>query len=185
LGPLDGSPCDTLGLDNHPVARWRYELQDSTDQFKIRFTDLSYFRPEIWHWDFDDGMTSDTSHPIHTFAEPGLYHVCLTVSNEFSTDSTCRWIEIIDTISGVDEIEKPLFHIQPNPFTSQIDFTRQEYGYDVYRILISDMTGREYINMGMTIPGRLMLSSLPQGLYIINLFQDGIPVWSGKVLKTE
>ena len=185
LGPFDGSPCDTLGLDNLPVARWRYELQDSTDHFKIRFTDLSYFRPETWHWDFDDGMTSDTSHPIHTFTEPGLFHVCLTVSNEFATDSMCRWIEIQDTISGVDEVGLPFFQMQPNPFTSQIDITHQENGYDLYRVMISDMTGREYVNMEMTIPGRLRLPSLPQGMYILNLSQDGIPVWSEKILKTE
>ncbi|MBK7699704.1 MAG: hypothetical protein IPJ39_13695 [Saprospiraceae bacterium] len=24
LGPLDGSPCDTLGLDNNPIAKYRY-----------------------------------------------------------------------------------------------------------------------------------------------------------------
>ena len=27
LGPLDGSDCDTLGIDNHPVAKFRY-VQD-------------------------------------------------------------------------------------------------------------------------------------------------------------
>ncbi|MDP1818004.1 MAG: hypothetical protein Q8K92_26365, partial [Leadbetterella sp.] len=30
LGPLDNSLCDTLGLDNHPVAWYRYE-QDTLD----------------------------------------------------------------------------------------------------------------------------------------------------------
>ncbi len=30
LGPLNGSPCDTLGLDNNPVSKFWYE-QDNTD----------------------------------------------------------------------------------------------------------------------------------------------------------
>ena len=42
LGPLDGSPCDTLGLDNLPVAKWRYEVDDSTD-----YTGHSLYRPVL------------------------------------------------------------------------------------------------------------------------------------------
>ena len=87
LGPLDGSPCDTLGLDNFPVAKWRYEIDDSTDLQGIRFTDLSYFNPEVWHWDFDDGWTSSETRPVHRYDAPGRYHVCLTVSNENASDT--------------------------------------------------------------------------------------------------
>src|SRR5690606_23713655 len=76
LGPLDGNPCDTLGLDNHPVARWRFEELEPGWWQEILFTDMSYFDPHTWHWDFDDGSTSSERSPVHTF-EPGLYHVCL------------------------------------------------------------------------------------------------------------
>ena len=44
LGPLDGSTCDTLGLDNNPVSRFRYE-QDTLDFLSFDFVDLSYFEP--------------------------------------------------------------------------------------------------------------------------------------------
>lgn len=82
LGPLDGSSCDTLGMDSHPVAKFRYEA-DSLDHLDIRFTDLSYFRPEIWTWDFGDGSAAvTTQHPYHTYERNGNYRVCLTVRNE-------------------------------------------------------------------------------------------------------
>ncbi len=69
LGPLDGSPCDTLGLDNHPIAKYRYEA-DSIDYLRLRFTDLSYFRPETWSWDFGDGSPRvSTQSPYHTFVQ--------------------------------------------------------------------------------------------------------------------
>ncbi|MEZ4912388.1 MAG: PKD domain-containing protein, partial [Saprospiraceae bacterium] len=94
LGPLDGSPCDTLGLDNHPVAKYRYE-PDSIDYLRLRFTDLSYFRPETWEWDFGDGSPRvTTQHPYHTFPGNGTYHVCLTVSNENSSNTVCRDITL-------------------------------------------------------------------------------------------
>ncbi len=65
LGPLDGSSCDTLGLDNHPIAKYRYE-PDSIDYKRLRFTDLSYFRPEIWSWDLGDGSPKSQLHIIVT-----------------------------------------------------------------------------------------------------------------------
>ncbi len=94
MGPLDGSSCDTLGKDNHPVAKYRYE-QDTSDYLRVRFTDISYYRPESWSWDFGDGTTFEGKKPYyHTFAQDGVYDVCLTVSNENSThrsDCDNRW----------------------------------------------------------------------------------------------
>jgi uncharacterized membrane protein len=94
LGPLDGSSCDTLGLDNHPIAKYRYEA-DTIDHQRIRFTDLSYFRPEVWSWDFGDGSPKISQRsPYHTYAQNGSYKVCLTVSNENSSNTSCRNITI-------------------------------------------------------------------------------------------
>ncbi|MCB0691464.1 MAG: PKD domain-containing protein, partial [Saprospiraceae bacterium] len=70
LGPLDGSPCDTLGLDNYPVAKFRYE-QD-TDYLEVRFTELSYYQPEHWEWDFGDGGTSIERYPTHQYENKGV-----------------------------------------------------------------------------------------------------------------
>src|SRR5690606_15064219 len=106
LGPVDGSPCDTLGIDNHPVARWRYEELNPGYWQEILFTDMSYFDPDTWHWDFDDGTSSSERSPVHTF-EPGLYHVCLTVSNNSSTDSLCRWVDILSTAIEVPDTDHP------------------------------------------------------------------------------
>jgi len=90
LGPLDGSPADTLGIDNHPVSRFRFE-QDTLDHLAIEFVDLSYFEPTRWEWDFGDGSSSMQRFPEHTYAENGDYRVCLTVSNQFSTDVSRRF----------------------------------------------------------------------------------------------
>lgn len=65
LGPLDGSPCDTLGLNNVPVAWYRYE-QDTLYPLAVAFTDLSYYKPATWTWDFGDGSAgSSERHPLH------------------------------------------------------------------------------------------------------------------------
>lgn len=45
LGPIDGSPCDTLGIDNVPEAWFRV---DSTGLQQRFFFDLSYYNPLHW-----------------------------------------------------------------------------------------------------------------------------------------
>ena len=48
----------------------------------IVFTDQSTSDGVIgsWAWDFGDGNTSADQNPSHTYAEPGTYQVCLTVT---------------------------------------------------------------------------------------------------------
>ncbi|TVR76108.1 MAG: hypothetical protein EA409_13730, partial [Saprospirales bacterium] len=92
IGPIDGSPCDTLGIDNLPRAWFQYNGANLTE-FERRFTDISYFRPEQWEWDFGDGTTYYGQHPgVHEFPGYGEYHVCLTVSNENAEDTYCEWV---------------------------------------------------------------------------------------------
>ncbi len=80
LGSLDGSRCDTLGINNLPVAHFR--VDDTLGVLNRYFYDLSHHDPAHGHWDFDDGTISEDTSALHTFPGPGLYHVCLTVSNE-------------------------------------------------------------------------------------------------------
>jgi len=57
LGPIDGSPCDTLGIDNLPLAGFRCE-PDSNNNLQIIFTDNSFYEPTEWSWSFGDGAMS-------------------------------------------------------------------------------------------------------------------------------
>ncbi len=45
-------------------------------------------------WDFGDGATSDAVAPTHTYAEPGVYTVCLMAEWENCSDSTCVAITV-------------------------------------------------------------------------------------------
>jgi PKD repeat protein len=47
-----------------------------------------------WHWDFGDGDTSDLQDPVHTYAEPGFYEVCLHVEDTCYFADHCEEIEI-------------------------------------------------------------------------------------------
>ena len=113
LGPLDGSDCDTLSINNEVVSRYWYE-QDSIDFMSVQFWDVSYFRPESWEWDLGDGTTSIDMHPLHSYSEKGIYEVCLTVRNENSNNTSCQTLNLGITSTTDNDIEID-FSIFPNP----------------------------------------------------------------------
>jgi len=97
LGPIDNSTCDTLGINNEPLAHWRYDRRPNP--LEIQFVDLTYYEPTYWHWDFGDGTNSDEQHPLHDFAEAGTYEVCLIVGNQYAADTLCKMVTVGDLLS--------------------------------------------------------------------------------------
>ncbi|MDX1912480.1 MAG: PKD domain-containing protein, partial [Saprospiraceae bacterium] len=122
LGPLDGSPCDTLGLNNIPVANFR--VDDTLGFLSRYFYDLSHHEPATWFWDFGDGTISQDTSPVHLFPAPGTYTVCLRVCNDYACDTLCR--EVTVGASGTTETaaDPAGYHLYPNPASSS--FTLQK-----------------------------------------------------------
>jgi PKD repeat protein len=183
LGPDDGSPCDTLGLDNHPVARFRYE-PDSSNYKRIRFTDLSYFRPKTWSWDFGDGSpTVSDRYPFHAYTQNGTYEVCLTVSNENSSHTTCRTVTI-GTSSSQDAGHKADITLFPNPVADVLLVTLGEYIPQHGMIHIYDATGRVILSQRLYYGhNNIDMTSLPAGLYFWTAEDNGVKMKGGKVVK--
>lgn len=173
LGPLDGSACDTLGRDNHPVSRFWYE-QDSSDFLTIQFWDVSYFRPEIWEWTFGDGGSSTEREPLHSFTEKGIYEVCLTVSNENSRHTSCQELNLgitSTTETAAVEIDLSIF---PNPTDDFLRITFHDYLPQEASIFFYALTGqqvhRERIYGGVNV---LDLTALPTGTYFYEIWDQG------------
>jgi uncharacterized protein (TIGR02145 family) len=56
----------------------------------VQFTDLSANIPTSWLWDFGDGNGSTAQNPAHSYANPGIYSVSLTVSNSAGSDAMTK-----------------------------------------------------------------------------------------------
>ncbi len=58
------------------------------------FTDLTSSNSNIisWLWDFGDGNTSTSPNPVHTYAQPGIYSVCLSVVSSNGRETCCNKI---------------------------------------------------------------------------------------------
>lgn len=186
LGPIDGSECDTLGINNIPEAWWRYEEQEPGWPQEIRFTDLSFFDPHTWHWDFGDGETSDEVNPIHTFGN-GLYHVCLTVSNTYGQDSLCRWVEIlpVSTVDASSDAPNDL-SIAPNPFHDELEVRSKRGDIRPVEMRICDMYGKEILySSSAPVPVVMHVPHWTPGIYLVTIRDEDGSQYSFKVMKGE
>ncbi|MGB5736274.1 MAG: PKD domain-containing protein, partial [Thiohalocapsa sp.] len=73
-----------------PVAQFRGDAVTGTAPLRVNFTDSSTGTISTWSWAFGDGGTSTAQNPAHTYTEPGLYAVTLTVSEPDGDDTLKR-----------------------------------------------------------------------------------------------
>jgi PKD repeat protein len=61
---------------------------------QVTFTDNSTGTVTSWDWNFGDGTRSTVQHPVHVYAEPGIYSVTLTVSNAAGSSTASRSVAV-------------------------------------------------------------------------------------------
>lgn len=65
----------------------------------LSFSDLSTGNPTNWQWEFGDGTMSFEQNPEHTYSAPGLFEVCLTISND---SAGCQSVLCLPVMVGND-----------------------------------------------------------------------------------
>lgn len=188
LGPLDGSPCDTLGLNNVPVANFRMDTPDSSDLQGKLFYDLSHHEPAWWRWDFGDGsgVSTDTS-PVHTYALPGRYRVCLTVGNAYGTNTYCREVSIGTIAAGEPESGPEGLVFAPNPAhgATALYFSNAT-GTAQGDLLLLDALGRPTLRTPLRGQRTdLDIKGLLPGVYFAQVLRPGRPALTGKLVVTD
>ena len=70
----------------------------------LQFDSSGSFDPDgqvtAYHWDFGDGRTSDEAAPAHTFAEPGIYTVRLSVSDDSGHEAAMGYDDAVVTVNA-------------------------------------------------------------------------------------
>ncbi|MCC7302364.1 MAG: gliding motility-associated C-terminal domain-containing protein [Bacteroidia bacterium] len=133
---VNGCTASTTATVNSlmpPVANFSYSPSVITlIDPEAQFTDLSA-GATLWYWDFGDGNTSTTQHPLHTYLLDGTYLVTLIVENQFG----CT-----DTVTQTLLVEGYFTFYIPNAFTPNnsgsneifaAEFTGiEEQGYEMF-----------------------------------------------------
>jgi hypothetical protein len=174
LAHEEGSPCDTLRQP--PTAAWAYE----SDLLQVAFQNQSTHDIRSYAWAFGDGATDTVASPLHTYALPGSYEVCLQVTNPRGVDTYCESIQVYTTDVGTITTNDLRLSVQPNPVTDgQI---RVQFPSGGGELTLFDGLGRSIQKWSLSqheVQRNLEVSGLPQGVYLLQ-WSDG-----GKILSTK
>ena len=182
LGPEDGSACDTLGLDNLPMAHFRFD-PDPSDSLNIIFTDLSAYEPEQWQWDFGDGNgTSTDKDNDYRYVDNGVYEVCLEVSNAYGSDRTCQMVDL-GRLTSIIEIATSSLNLYPNPFSNQLWIDWPDFS-PAAEIWMLDALGRLiHTELILSANQQLDIDDWKSGVYFYQIVQEGNIKKVGKIVK--
>jgi PKD repeat protein len=185
LGPIDGSGCDTLGINNVPMAMYHYDIEDTLAPRAITFTDASYYEPAEWYWTFGDGNSSTVQNPVHTYAAGGVYTACLVVKNTNGADTLCRTIQVSNVSGTTEPAVLPQAMVLPNPVQSQLRVVlpARVPGITPWFRLTNAM-GREVLSAPLTqFDQTWPVDHIPAGIYFWEVQHAG-RIWSsGKIIK--
>ncbi|MCY7408986.1 MAG: PKD domain-containing protein [Chitinophagales bacterium] len=82
--------CQTIFVECEPVvANFTYVISGNTVTFTSTGTDATE-----WKWKFGDSFNSNQQNPTHTYADTGVYSVCLTAFNNCLSDTLCVDIHV-------------------------------------------------------------------------------------------
>ncbi|NVO21111.1 MAG: PKD domain-containing protein [Bacteroidetes bacterium] len=92
----------TVGSTGGCIANYSFSTSGNVAPVTVQFTDLSSATSTIvsWLWNFNDptagvNNTSSLQNPVHVFAAPGVFSVCLTITTSSGCTSTyCHPVEI-------------------------------------------------------------------------------------------
>jgi PKD repeat protein len=92
---VSGDCTDTFCQDVWVEGGWGGDCQAyftwwPMDDMTVEFMDLSTFEPGEWLWEFGDGQMSWEPNPVHSYGQPGVYPVCLTIYGENCMDVYCE-----------------------------------------------------------------------------------------------
>lgn len=107
-----------VGEINDCEAYFEYSI-NPTELLTVMFTDGSEGNISNWMWDFGDSASSEEINPIHTYSEPGVYNVCLMVTDSMlgCSDTYCISVFVGDTISCNADFEARLDTLNNTPHT--------------------------------------------------------------------
>jgi hypothetical protein len=107
---------NTVGLpvNVYPIPSTAFNW--TSNQLAVTFNNTSQFA-FTYSWDFGDGNTSTLQHPVHTYASPGTYNVCLTASDNNCSATICHVIVV--TQVGTLAASNLEVLISPNPSTGE------------------------------------------------------------------
>lgn len=116
-------------------------------------------------WDFGDGNISDDTAPTHFYDEEGSYEVCLTITDDCGSQTTCETVVVLTTSIFRTETRRPV--IFPNPASGHVQLALG----DIQHVLgkVWDSCGARVLSFEANGDLILDVSGWTPGVYLIQL----------------
>ena len=151
----------------------------------LMFVDVSYPTPNIYSWDFDDGVTSEDSLPSHIYYIEHDFDVLLRVANNYCSDTiskrvhiegTNKWYDTNDTsivIQPENMFEILTSKIYPNPNNGRFIFEMELNDHADVGLYLYNLNGQLIYNEKIANASYLLKSysfeNLQPGIYIYRM----------------
>jgi PKD repeat protein len=172
---------DSLNISNY----WAWDASSGGTQ------------PYSYSWCWGDNTPCDlTQYPSHTYTQPGLYPICLTITDANGCSSTyCDsllavrlqsaalsvpiTVNVVNPLSVTENNSSFEFSLYPNPANEAIYFTgaSSRYNYVIMNIVGST------VKSGISTNSSIEVGSLAQGTYIIQLTDDNGKTGTKRFIK--
>jgi PKD repeat protein len=156
-----------------PTANFNY-IVDSLD---ITLTDTSLLA-NTYFWTHGDGTFTGIKNHSYTYANAGIYTVCLMVTNDCGTDTLCQDINI-GNWNGFSERVYDLF-LFPNPAGNHVIIEGLSEGTCSARFI--DALGRVF---PAPFSGNKIYFELPDGVYVLEITDSNERIYRGKVIVRQ
>jgi PKD repeat protein len=194
-GQCADTVCQTVVVTNSNISCDAnfYLFQDSTNASIYYIWDLSAGNNLSYSWNFGDGTVSNQQYPTHTYNSPGIYNICLTITdgNGNCTDQYCQSIQVLNKAVGTTinvvpfgqtaglEDENIISDVKlfPNPTSISINITlRGSIGND-YNYQILDVMGNQIdlgeLNSNQNVASKeINVEQLQQGVYFVKISES-------------
>lgn len=176
--------CDTITItgQQNNCSSYFSLIQDSVNTLLwYAYPAVTGTAPFTYLWDFGDGNQSTQASPSHTYATPGQYTLCLTITDANGCSSTycdsssvramqlaMQYLQVMPFTTGIQEHENLAGKVAPSPADQFIDITLEKETKGTVRI--TDMLGNTLLEN--TMQGRsfrMDISMLPAGYYTVSV----------------
>lgn len=167
---------------DYPEANYSENLLHPT----VDFTNTSNITSNIL-WEFGDGNTSTLLNPSHTYLNPGLFEVTLTVSNQCGIDTKTKSIGVFPLgNNNIDVVE--LFSVFPTITQDVINIRIEGLVPDELEYYIYDITGKLLMNQKEYSADNLVVttfdvSNYASGTYVLKVVTQNRLVGLSKFVK--
>jgi len=174
---------------------------DTTILHHYYVTDTIYGQsPYHYNWSWGDLSQNDTiAYPSHTYADSGVYTICLTITDNTGCQSTfcdsnyhimrtMNYMVYVNVIPhntvGINQPELAnTISLYPNPTTGNVTLTYSQLSTINSHFIITDITGREVYSqqLNYSTQSTINLTKLSNGIYFWKLISGNSISDKGKI----